>query len=81
MRFGDNIHKRPSPESNCKLKRFQPSNTSQNGSPGNLGTVRIDNQPDLDFTDKNVLRNTITNSYELVVSQKQTSYDNPSYEK
>ena len=81
MRFGDNIQKRPSPESNCKLQRFQQSNTSQNGSPGNLGTVRINNQPDLYFTDEKLLRNTITSSYEFPVSQKQTSYDNPSYEK
>ena len=78
MRFGDNIQKRPSPGSNCKLQRFQQSTTSPNGSPGNLG---INSRPGLTFTDKNVLRNTKTNSYELVVSQKQTSYDNPSYEK
>ena len=80
MRFGDGVEKKPSPEKNCKLQRFQMSNMSQNGSPRNLGAVRINNHPDSNLVDKNILRNTITNANELIVPEKQTSYDNPSYE-
>ena len=80
MRFGDNIEKKPSPEKNCKLQRFQMSNMSQNGSSGNLGAVRINNQSDSNLVDKNILINTITNANESIVPETQTSYDNPSYE-
>ena len=80
MRFGDGVEKKPSPEKNCKLQRFQMSNMSQNVSPRNLGAVRINNHPDSNLVDKNILRNTITNANELIVPEKQTSYDNPSYE-
>ena len=81
MRFGDNVEKKPTPEKNCKLQRFQMSNMSLNGSPGNLGAARINNQSDLNLMDKTILRNTITNANDLIVPEKQTSYDNPSYEK
>ena len=81
MRFGDGVEKKPSPEKNCKLQRFQMSNMSQNGSSGNLGAVRINNQSDSNLVDKNILINTITNANESIVPEKQTSYDNPSYEK
>ena len=80
MRFGDNIEKKPSPEKHCKLQRFQMSNMSQNGSSGNLGAVRINNQSDSNLVDKNILINTITNANESIVPETQTSYDNPSYE-